>query len=878
MADAADTMRYLVKNIDTALAGTREEGQASKNLSKIFHEHGLESAEQNFKYSSFGDVPQAACLGLLGIVSLISGAASGAFLVVLFIIGLALAGLYAAELYGIKTVSRIGMSEPSQNVIACHPAASTMNGQKARPVVIIAHYDTPRSDILSTPAIAGFRQYIRTAVLVCAIADVVAMFMQVLPLPTPLQSVAYAVAVIASIVLIAWTVCVVLQRFVMPPSPAANDNKASIAAMFGLLDRVRPLKGGVGSGPNDTLLDAMGYEDGSSVYAAVEDPDAARIRVSGRNHPVVEQEEHLEEETPSRPRRSRASRLRANTPVRYGADVVKSLGILPESCVLEYEAPQAEEGAKATPASVSGQVHHVGVGSEASKNAAVAVDGETLLMSPVTVPDATSEQQQLPLAAEEPATPAEPVVLDPEAMKDAAAEAIMAGIVGSNTLSGSQAPDPAANGATSLIQPVAQPVQNAQPAQPFNVITSSDDYDVELSGGVSQMPLDVAAQTAQDASSYIADDFDDSPSASVVNSPEWGTSSFVPVASNRSILGNIPDPAVAAVDPFSVSSIETVGNYNPDDFSELDFETGTHQAVTPNMLEYERRRALDGFSADITENVGKRGRKGKKNKGRQGRIGHQAAQMQQQMQESSFNDWLGLDENYNAKTNGEQIGSWDNFADDASAGQHQYGQQGQYGQQYGQDGGQYGQQQNPRWQGGAARARRAPRREGEEAAEAVETRRAAMTLGDRDLISHEIWFVLTGASEAGHAGVEEFLKMYRQDLRGAYFINLECVGAGKPSLIIEEGLGRHVKADRRLVNLFGNASLGINRPLALARMKWSDTEASTLLRQGCRAVSVVGMEKGAPAHARWVADTPDKVNLDQINDLVDILVEVIKEA
>ena len=880
MADAADTMRYLVKSIDIAPAGTREEGQASKNLSKIFHEHGLESAEQNFKYSSFGDVPQAACLGLLGIVSLISGVASGAFLVVLFILGLVLAALYVLELYGIKTVSHIGMSGSSQNVIARHPAASTMNGQKARPVVIIAHYDTPRSDILSTPVVAGFRQYIRTAVLVCAIADVVAMFLQVLPLPTPVQSVAYAVAVIASVALVAWTVCVVLQRFVMPFSPAANDNKASIAAMFGLLDRVRPLRGGVGSGPSDALRDAMGFDDGSSIYTAVEDPDAARVKVSSRNHSVVEEEEgYVEDEAaPSRPRRSRASRLRAKGPVRYGAEVVKSLGILPESCAIEYEAPQAEEAAVKVPASVSGKVHHVGVGSEASRNATVAVNGETLLMAPVSAPDATSEQQPTSSATGEDVAPAAPVQVDPEAIKDAAAEAIMAGIVGVNTLSGSQAPDPSANGATSFIQPVGQNAQGAQgaqtiqPVQPFNVITSSDDFDVELSGGVSQMPLDVAAQTAQEASSYIVDDFD-SPSANVVNSPEWGTSNFVPVTTNRSILGNIPDPAVAAVDPFSVSSIETVGNYNPDDFSELDFETGTHQAVTPNMLEYERRRALDGFSADITENSGKRGRKGKGSKGRRGRIGHQAAQMQQQMQESSFNDWLGLDENYDAKTNGEQIGSWDNFADDGSTVQ-QPGQPGQYGQQNGQ----YGQQPNPRWQGGAARARRAPRREGEEAVDAVETRRAAMTLGDRDLIAHEIWFVLTGASEAGHAGVEDFLKMYRQDLRGAYFINLECVGAGKPSLIIEEGLGRHVKADRRLVNLFGNASLGINRPLALARMGWSDTEASTLLRQGCRAVSVVGIEKGAPAHARWVADTPDKVNLEQINDLVDILVEVIKEA
>ena len=250
----------------------------------------------------------------------------------------------------------------------------------------------------------------------------------------------------------------------------------------------------------------------------------------------------------------------------------------------------------------------------------------------------------------------------------------------------------------------------------------------------------------------------------------------------------------------------------------------------------------------------KRGRKAKKNR-QKGRISTRAADMQQQMQEQSFNDWLGLDEGFDAKKNGEQIGSWDNFSDsDGSA-----------------------QGSNPRWQGGAA-----PRRtrhmsvEGEQAARA---RRAAMRLGDRDLTSHEVWFVLTGAGEAGNAGIRDFIASYRSELRGAYFINLECLGAGRQSLVVEEAAdSSRVKADRRLVNIFGQASQDINRPVALERMPWRASDASIALEQGCRAVTLCGVQDGVPANAHWTGDSPEKLDINAIEDAVDMVVEVIKNA
>jgi hypothetical protein len=636
----------------------------------------------------------------------------------------------------------------------------------------------------------------------------------VLPVAGVFANVVLAVSIVAALMLLVWGVSVFYHHFWAPFTPAANDNKASIAALFGLLDRVRPVENGGLFGENEQLYraveDAIAQEGATAAGSATAAAEAeatsvgAAVRRAAEPFPVQD----------DRPvRHVRADKL-APSAVRYGADVVRSLGILPESCELEYEDVAARP-----------RVHRA---SESQAFAAAAVDGATVVMSALgSTEDAAVAEQPSP-------TPAEP--LDPEAQKDAAADAMMASIVGE-----------VSEGGTTVMAPVA----------PLKVITSADEPDSEL-GMLSALPNDVAANAAPAADGFFDDDFNAAAEA-VVNDPSWGVSTFRPTASNRRILGDIPDPAVAAIDPFTVSGAEPVGAYNPDDFSSLDFATGTHQALTPQMIEYKRRADLSGFGTDITET--KRSRKAKK--ARQGRISHQAAAMQAELEQTSFNDWLGLDEGFDARSGGEQIGSWDNFADsDANAGLSQ---------------------QQPRWQGGAARARRTP---AEGRVESPDTpgvddraaRDAAMVLGDRDLVSHEIWFVLTGASEADHAGMDDFLANFREQLRGAYFVNLECVGAGKPSLLIEEGDGRSTKADRRLVNLFGAASQAINRPMALARMPWLDTDDTPALRQGCRGVTVMGVRDGAPANAHWVGDTPDKLDIQQVNDVVDVLVEVIKSA
>ncbi len=839
MADAKETMRYLTKEYEIAPAGTREEIDAAAALARVFHQHGLQSMQKSFNYTWHGNLGLAVLVILVAVFTLLGVLLSGAVSVVMFVL-VALCGvLYLLDTrFGIKTYALLGFKGASQNVVARHPAAvNPSDGQKARPVVVIAHYDTPRSDLLSKPAIAWVKPYLPRIMDVALIVSVVCLLVQLLSFLSGIHAFCAALAVIASVVLVAWAVCTLLHLFVLSYTLGANNNKSGVAAVFGVLDRIRPCPDGMPFGPDDEIRDEGDLADDAD-FAEESDADEAderAVNVSARperparaqaaSRPSREQAaqprrtmpaEGADDQMVMRPRRPLEARPAAEVPAapkatRHGLKTLRAMGILPESCQIEYVEHEGR------PAHRASQHDAAGAAQSAEQGRTTVFDSHEL------------------------AAPAAPAPLDPEARKDAEADAMFASIVRENRLSGN--PQPAA--ATSLLTPLDSSV---------STITSADEPDTELRAG-GTTPRDVAMHSANVSAQFVMDE-PNSFTASVIQDPTWGTSSFKPVSAGNTatrFLGDLPDPAVAAVDPYGVSNIQTVGDYNPDDFSSMDFETGTHQSVTPAMLEQARRQDLAGFSTDLSDSP-KRGRKAKKSR-QKGRISTRAADMQQQMQEQSFNDWLGLEEGYDAKKNGAQIGSWDNFSDDAS------GQQGGHN----------------RWQGGAAPRRQ--RHVSVEAEEAVRARRAAMRLGDRDLTAHEVWFVLTGAGEAGNAGIRDFISTYRDQVNGAYFINLECLGAGRQSLVVEERADHSaIKADRRLVNLFGQASADINRPLALARMPWRTSDASVALDCGCRAVTLCGVDRGVPANAQWTGDSPEKLDPLAIEDAVDMVVEVIKNA
>lgn len=287
---------------------------------------------------------------------------------------------------------------------------------------------------------------------------------------------------------------------------------------------------------------------------------------------------------------------------------------------------------------------------------------------------------------------------------------------------------------------------------------------------------------------------------------------------NRSSLFDLPDPSAKPVDPFS--SIPAPVDMDQPVAAKPTFTViDSTDVVSPlPQQQFETIHAATPVSATPVKK--RRGLFGRKKK-----------------EETSMSDWLGVDEDFDAKRSGRDIGSWDNFEGD--------------------DG----------WKGGAAG-------EGSE----DELRQAVTSLGDDELLGHDIWFVATGAAENDNAGMKAFLDEHRDKLRGVFIINLKCVGAGQLSMITTEGEHRTLKADRRITGLFSRVASDFHRPLASVEMPYVDTDAHAAMERSLRAMTLAGVEGSSFACAYTEQDHPINLNADNVNYAADLVTEVIRRS
>lgn len=287
---------------------------------------------------------------------------------------------------------------------------------------------------------------------------------------------------------------------------------------------------------------------------------------------------------------------------------------------------------------------------------------------------------------------------------------------------------------------------------------------------------------------------------------------------NRSSLFDLTDPSAKPVDPFS--SIPAPVDMDQPVAAKPTFTViDSTDVVSPvPQQQFETIHAVTPVSATPAKK--RRGLFGRKKK-----------------EETSMSDWLGVDEDFDAKRSGRDIGSWDNFEGD--------------------DG----------WKGGAAG-------EGSE----DELRQAVTSLGDDELLGHDIWFVATGAAENDNAGMKAFLDEHRDKLRGVFIINLKCVGAGQLSMITTEGEHRTLKADRRITGLFSRVASDFHRPLASVEMPYVDTDAHAAMERSLRAMTLAGVEGSSFACAYTEQDHPINLNADNVNYAADLVTEVIRRS
>lgn len=861
MSITKDYLERLNTEVGIAPAGSQEELDCAHKLADEFAAHGLAPEVQDFTASGLGKLPYGVVLAAMFVGMLLVGIGN----IVATLLGLVLVFgsivLLGMVRSGKDVFGKIGARAHSQNVIGFREAAVEPD-LRNRPVVIVAHYDTARTDFLANPKISFLKKYLASYSMYLMIAVAACTIIQLLVfLPEPARRTFWIIGIIAALPLLVWGACIIATRFT-PYTTGAVDNKSSVAAMLGVLDRVT---------------------DGKAAAKPATSPEDAAVPVEDQQAAEPEMRRVVEEVVG----------------VRHGEQVIRELGILPETCSITYIEPEVRMVPVAKPVSTPAPVADSADETrpiESAPEPVVAPDAEAAL-APESEADATRESE--PIAADSDATSKLTPVEQAEGEPADAAD------------------EPA--GATRPMEPVSSPRIDTEETSAPDAGLTADMSQLEDGQNAEEGPLTetdhsglftMAPESANDAS--------EAPRATraapaAVSDPDWGKSSYKPTrrqnvsnVARRAALFDLPDPKNAGVDGLGTYAAPSQQQLPPRSQMAQRLADASQQATrvasAPVRQQPEQQdiQVLSAPAAPVAPEPEKptrrRGLFGRKNK-----------------QQDSMSEWLGVDEDFDAKRSGESIGSWDNFDSDSKSNHWKGGAALNVnlrklkdklpsvpgrGSSEDAEADQQPIEQNDADDNNAASNDLAEQPVGQTydptsyddveapapsefvpSASNRELRDAILAMGDEELKTHDIWFVATGASNLCNAGAAEFVAANRKALRGAMVINLDCIGAGDLTMLSREGYGTPRRSDRRLAGTLQSVADDLHMGLDTADRAWANSDATMFMRRHLRAVTIMGMGPGeSRACAGTAADAPESVNPERVEDVVALILEAIRRS
>lgn len=1029
MANTQNYINHLLQNTGITPACSEEERLAAEDIAQIFRNHGFDPEVQEFN----APAPSRMAFAVTGILAfagaLLMGIGGGIGLVgtLLAIVG---AVLYVLERTGRPVISRLGKTGVSQNVIAYHKASGPLASPRNRPVVVVAHYDSPRAELLAREPYAPYRALIAKLLPIATIAPAAIAILRILPLPGALKVLLWIVAILASLVAFANAANIISNRFVLPYTSGSVCNKSSVAAMLGVMDNVAPYQG-ENEFPDDIPFDTYFGEQkrraeemarAAAEYAAVqqqndygntieyEEPAYTKDEYGQPVAPEGEQGEAFDEQIDGfegasadetligviapesqvqdipaeEPVADESAAESAEEPaaaeqaepepklyrnaagnIRFGSDAIRALGMLPESCTLDYEEgeePTFEPAPQPDPVVAAQPDEANAIETEADTETAIDSAAGLDVMAPAPAPEEldnteddydaypqhvsyesdTDFSAELPVttphadiasafssigasashffkgafekgkklvdnfeekraaareaaareaAAKQQAAEAERERAAQEFEQNAAEQPVSVDVADATT--SFEAPQPSSadvagetatfetqqpvdstvsfdatmtfeKQGTAIAEPLSAPVED-EPAAPDTVEDQSAAEQVAADSS-EQEPEPVApeAPQADESRPYSTQIFTmpapSDPGATVANAApsqaETVDALMAQISSQASPRPNmnVPDPASAPAPMPSASPLASVPDPSmpsmrqanvasrtslfdlPDPSAQVNDPFATAQGpeptsapVVPPMPVTSDVQPLETISAPAApaakpQKRGLGGLFGRKKKNEQ----------------DSMSDWLGVEDDYDAKKSGRGIGSWDNFEDD-------------------DDG----------WKGGATSS---------DGASAEDMLAAVASMGDDELLGHDIWFVATGASDCDGAGMKAFLAAHRDKLRGVFFINLESIGAGRLSVVTLEGEQQLLKGDRRIMNLVNKVCKSFHVDCGAFEMPYAKTDAYAALEASRRALTIAGVDGPRLACAHTEDDLPYNVNPTNIATVSEVVTEVIRRS
>ena len=1036
MANTQNYINHLLQGTGITPACSEEERLAAEDIAQIFRNHGFDPEVQEFN----APAPSRLAFAVTGILSFAGallmgiGGSIGLIGVLLAIAG---AVLYVLERTGRPVISRLGKTGVSQNVIAYHKATGPLASPRNRPVVVVAHYDSPRAELLAREPYAPYRALIAKMLPVATIVPAAVAILRILPLPGALKVLLWIVAILASLVALANAANIIANRFVLPYTSGAVCNKSSVAAMLGVMDNVAPYQG-ENEFPNDIPFDDYFGEQkrraeemarAAAEYAAAqqqndygntieyEEPSYNEDEFGQPIAPESEQGEVFDEQIdgfegasadetligviapeaqaeaevaaepvadedvvesigapavaePSEPEPKLYRNAAGN--IRFGSDAIRALGMLPESCTLDYEEGEEPtvdpEPAPVEPVAAPADEPVVDTEPETEPEPSPAPEPDTAAPAPVVqdvYDDSASDYDEYPqrvsyesdtdFSADLPvATPhadiasafssigasassffkgalakGKKLVDDLEEKRAAAREVAEQEAIAHQQAAEAEreraarefeqheAEQPAATEvaeATTSFE-AQQPIdatetldaakfdatitfekQGTAIAEPLSVSDESQDAADEIEAPETEPAESVDAEQVEnvDAETNTADEIEadatvvveqeetpvisnadesrpystqiftmpapSDPGSTVANPASAQVETVdslmaqisskaaprpqmnipdpasVPVLTpSSSPLASVPDPSLPSMQQANVASRTSLFDL-PDPSAQADDPFATAQGpeptsapVAPSMPVSSGAQPIETISAPVAKEAKPQKR------GLGGLFGRK-----KKNEQNSMSDWLGVEDDYDAKKSGRGIGSWDNFEDDDNG-----------------------------WKGGATSS---------DGASAEDMLSAVASMGDDELLGHDIWFVATGASDCDGAGMKAFLEAHRDKLRGVFFINLESIGAGRLSVVTVEGEQQLLKGDRRIMNLVSKVCKSFHVDCGAFEMPYAKTDAYAALEASRRALTIAGVDGPRLACARTEDDLPYNVNPTNIATVSEVVTEVIRRS
>ena len=242
MAATRTYLNYITKHIDIAPANSQEELDAATMIQTLMSEHNLAVSQQDVATPALGTLIHDALLLLMFVAVLLSGFVGTVVGHIGVLLCIVCAVIIFCERAGIHVVSTLGPVAQSQNIIGFHKGSGSLCIKGVRPIVIVAHYDTPREEVLTQLQLAPYAARLKKLVPMSCIVAIVCVIMQISFLafiPDAVRRVFWLLGVLCAIPMLAVGVNTVYKKFSVC-TEGANSNKASLAAMLSIIDTLKP--------------------------------------------------------------------------------------------------------------------------------------------------------------------------------------------------------------------------------------------------------------------------------------------------------------------------------------------------------------------------------------------------------------------------------------------------------------------------------------------------------------------------------------------------------------------------------------------------------------------------------------------------------------